>query len=86
MEEKDVKKIIDDIKCFKNTTVNFNEEKKICDVYTRCLLSEEDFTKKMKSLKKVEVVKCDFGIFEIIFPTRNLEKTLESFTKLFDKE
>ncbi len=84
-EERDVKTIIDEVEGFKNTTVNFNEEKKICDIYTKCLLPEDEFLEKMKTLKKVTVVKCDFGIFEMMFPTKNLDKQLKSFTELFNK-
>lgn len=84
-EERDIKKIIDGVEGFKNTTVNFNKEKKICDIYTKCLLPEDQFTETMKKLKKVTVVKCDFGIFEMIFPEKDLNKTLEKFTELFNK-
>lgn len=85
MNEKEVKKTIDGIECFKNTTVNFNEEKQICDVYTRCLLSEKDFVKKVEKLKGIEYVKCDFGIFEIMFPLENLEKSINKFVKTFSE-
>lgn len=86
MTEQDVKEKIDNLKDFKNTTVNFNESKKICDIYTRCMLSQEDFLDKVKTIKKIEVVKCDFGIFELIVPIKNLEKTLDSFVKVFTEK
>lgn len=85
MNEKEVKENIDGIKCFKNTTVNFNEQKQICDVYTKCLLSEEGFIKKIDKLKELEYVKCDFGIFEIMFPLENLDKSINKFIKTFNK-
>ena len=83
MNEKDVKKVIDDLADFKSTTVNFNKEKNICDAYTRCLLLEEDFLKKTKNIKNLQVVKCDFGIFELIIPLDKLETTLNKFIKIF---
>jgi hypothetical protein len=86
MTEQEVKQTIDNLKDFKNTTVNFNENKKICDVYTRCTLPQEDFLAKVKSIKKIEVVQCDFGIFELIIPIKDLEKTLDSFVKTFSTE
>lgn len=86
MAEQEVKQTIDNLKDFKNTTVNFNENKKICDIYTRCTLPQEDFLAKVKSIKKIEVVQCDFGIFELIIPIKDLEKTLDSFVKTFSTE
>ena len=83
MDEKDVKKAIDDLADFKSTTVNFNKDKNICDAYTRCLLPEEDFLKKTKNIKNLQVVKCDFGIFELIIPLNKLETTLNKFIKIF---
>lgn len=83
MNEKDVKKVIDDLADFKSTTVNFNKDKNICDAYTRCLLAEEDFLKKIKNIKNLQVVKCDFGIFELIIPLDKLETTLNKFVKIF---
>ena len=83
MNEKDVKKVIDDLTDFKNTTVNCNKDKNICDAYTRWLLPEEDFLKKTKNIKNLQVVKCDFGIFELIIPLDKLETTLNKFIKIF---
>lgn len=86
MTEQEVKEKIDNLKDFKNTTVNFNESKKICDIYTRCMLPQEDFLDKIKTIKKIEVVKCDFGIFELIIPIQALEKTLDSFVEVFSSD
>ena len=86
MTEQEVKQTIDNLKDFKNTTVNFNENKKICDIYTRCMLSEEDFLNKVKTIKEIEVVQCNFGIFELIIPIKNLNKTLDSFVKTFSTD
>lgn len=83
MNEKDVKKAIDDLADFKSTTVNFNKDKNICDAYTRCLLAEEDFLKKTKNIKNLQIVKCNFGIFELIIPLDKLETTLNKFIKIF---
>lgn len=83
MDEKDVKKAIDDLAYFKSTTVNFNKDKNICDAYTRCLLTEEDFLKKTKNIKNLQIVKCNFGIFELIIPLDKLETTLNKFIKIF---
>lgn len=86
MDEKQVKETIDGVEGFKNTTVNFNTEKEICDIYTRCLLPQEDFLKKVKKIKQIEVVACNFGIFELIISTKDLEKTLNKFVKIFSEE
>lgn len=50
------------------------------------MMPEEDFLKKIKSIKKIGAVKCNFGIFELIIPIKDLEKTLNSFVKTFSKE
>lgn len=83
MTEKEIKEKIDGVTGFKNTTVNFNEGKKICDIYTKCMLSQDVFLEKVKTIKKIEVVQCDFGIFELIIPIKDLEKTLNSFVEKF---
>lgn len=86
MDEKQVKETIDNVDGFKNTTVNFNNDKEICDIYTRCLLPQDEFLEKIKKVKQIEVVPCNFGIFELIILIKDLEKTLKKFVKVFSEE
>lgn len=83
MTEQEVIDIVNGTGCFKNTTVNFNEEKEICDIYTRCTIPQDEFLEKVQTIKTIQVVACDFGIFELIIPLNELETTIKEFQKVF---
>lgn len=83
MTDKEIIEKINGLKGFKNTTVGFNKDKNIYDIYVRCLLLEDDFLTKVATIKKIQVVKCDFGIFELIISKKDINSAIESFIKIF---
>lgn len=86
MSEQEICDLINGTGCFKNTTVDFNEEKGICDIYTRCTIPQEEFLTTIATVENVTVVPCDFGIFNLIIPLDCLETTINEFVTVFSKE
>ena len=86
MSEQEICDLINRMGCCKNTTVDFNKDKGICDIYTRCTLPQEEFLEKVAAIINVTVVPCDFGIFNLIIPLDCLKKTINEFVTVFSKE
>lgn len=83
MTEQEVIDAVNGTGCFKNTTVNFNEEKQICDIYIKCRMFPEEFLDEIKKINMIQVVDCNFGIFELIVPLNKLESAIKKFQKVF---
>ena len=64
MNEDKILNQLEKIGSFKNTTVGFNKDKNIYDVYARIRGDEEETKDILNEIKGLDYTYCDFGIFE----------------------
>lgn len=82
-----VKEELESISCFKNVTVDYNEEKDIFDVFVRIKGDEEAEYANTKdilnNIPNLEYQYNDFGIFELWFSSKNTKKVLQELKDNF---